>query len=534
MIEHKIRIGALLLASAMALTFSISDPAFARGRGGGGGGGGRGGGGGGGHAFHAGGGGGGGGIHFGGGGMHLGGGGLHLGGLRLGGLRLGGSHFGGSHFGRTHIAHLGRTGGTRLSARNALHSGNLASRDEHSVTGANEHAANTERGNERTANTANAARGSERTANTVRNNERTNRPNRNALPFGSRAYAHNHWQSWRDGRFTHGWQNWQGYPVFFGWAGPLFWPYAYDDIFDDLFWGYGYADPFWDYGFGDLLAGLFSPYGYGDLAGYMPGGAGYASGAGPRLASRGRAGVATASTAAPLAGELQQMCGEDAKNLVDWPIERIQQLVAPTAAQRTALDDLANASSKAAEIIRTACPSAVAFTPTGRLEAMQTRIDAMIQAAAVVRGPLGRFYNSLSDEQKARFNAAGHAPDQSAEARTSFVQNCRAASAALTWPQEQIEKAIRPTAAQQSRLDALRSAANKAAGDITASCPAELPLTPPARLDAIVKRLDAMLKAVKVVRSALNDFYGSLNDEQKAQFNVVGEPRVASAETRQP
>ena len=36
-----------------------------------------------------------------------------------------------------------------------------------------------------------------------------------------------------------------------------------------------------------------------------------------------------------------------------------------------------------------------------------------------------------------------------------------------------------------------------------------------------------MLQAVKTVRAALDDFYASLSDEQKAQFNVIGQPRAA-------
>ena len=94
----------------------------------------------------------------------------------------------------------------------------------------------------------------------------------------------------------------------------------------------------------------------------------------------------------------------------------------------------------------------------------------------------------------------------------------------MNWPQEQIEKAVRPDAAQQEKLDGLRTAAAKAAGDIAASCPAELPLTPPARLDAINSALNAMLDAVKTVRAALDSFYAALSDEQKAQFDAVGRP----------
>jgi hypothetical protein len=56
---------------------------------------------------------------------------------------------------------------------------------------------------------------------------------------------------------------------------------------------------------------------------------------------------------------------------------------------------------------------------------------------------------------------------------------------------------------------------------LKAACPAEPPASPPARLAALAARLDTMLKAVRVVHTALNDFYNSLSDEQKAQFNGI-------------
>jgi hypothetical protein len=42
-----------------------------------------------------------------------------------------------------------------------------------------------------------------------------------------------------------------------------------------------------------------------------------------------------------------------------------------------------------------------------------------------------------------------------------------------------------------------------------------------------------MLQAIKQVRSALDDFYGTLSDEQKAQFEAIGPRRTADqADTR--
>jgi hypothetical protein len=366
---------------------------------------------------------------------------------------------------------------------------------------------------------------------------RTNAARRN-LPTRqfARNFAHNH--MWREGRNFH--------RIFgTGWVGPLFWPYAYNDVYCDVFsgWGYGCGDPyaygygpFWDYGYGDLVGGLFSPYGYDNLTGFLPGAVASAE---PTLARHGRHGryetaaapppnqaVTNPSGGAGVSSDITALCGEDARDVAGLPIDRIQQTIVPSDAQSAALDDLANASVRAAQTIKSACPTAVSFTPVGRLAAMQQRIEAMKQAVDTVRPPLGRFYGLLNDEQKAQLAAAN--PEQAnPRARNSLAQNCSAANAATQWPTAQIESAVRPNEAQRARLAALQNAAAQAAEQLAASCPTEMPITPPARLDAVAKRLDAMLQAVKNVRAALNDFYGLLNDEQKAQFNLIGQPRAA-------
>jgi len=159
---------------------------------------------------------------------------------------------------------------------------------------------------------------------------------------------------------------------------------------------------------------------------------------------------------------------------------------------------------------------------------MQQRIEAMVQGVDVVRQPLDTFYGSLTDEQKAQLNAANQTPTQpNARARGSLAQNCATANTAIQWPGPRIEKALRPNEVQQASLNALQNAVTKAGEQLAASCPSELPTTPPARLAAVAKRLDVMLQAVKNVRVALDDFYGTLNDEQKAQFNTIGQQRTA-------
>jgi LTXXQ motif family protein len=177
-------------------------------------------------------------------------------------------------------------------------------------------------------------------------------------------------------------------------------------------------------------------------------------------------------------------------------------------------------------ISNTACPTSVAFTPTGRLAGMQQRIEAMEQAVDVVSGPLDRFYGALTDEQKAKLNSADQAQAQPNASSRGLAQSC-SKSAATEWPEARIESAVRPNEEQQAKLKALQSAATQAAEELAAACPSEMPTTPSARLAAVSKRLDVMLQAVKSVRVALDDFYGDLNDEQKAQFNRIGQSRTA-------
>jgi len=62
------------------------------------------------------------------------------------------------------------------------------------------------------------------------------------------------------------------------------------------------------------------------------------------------------------------------------------------------------ASSKAAEIIRGACPTERPETVTGRMAAMEKRMEAMLQAIKTVRPAMDAFYETLTDEQKARLN----------------------------------------------------------------------------------------------------------------------------------
>ncbi len=99
---------------------------------------------------------------------------------------------------------------------------------------------------------------------------------------------------------------------------------------------------------------------------------------------------------------------------------------------------------------------------------------------------------------------------------------------------QRIEETIKPTEQQKSAFDELKKVSTNAAKDLEASCPAETAKTVTERLDRVAKRLDALANALAMVKPALSDFYNSLNDEQKARFNVIGSGASKTSETRAP
>jgi hypothetical protein len=81
-----------------------------------------------------------------------------------------------------------------------------------------------------------------------------------------------------------------------------------------------------------------------------------------------------------------------------------------------------------------------------------------------------------------------------------------------------LERITRPTEAQRAAFDRLGEAAARARDLVQASCPTERAITPPGRLAAAEKHLSVMLEAIRTVRPALDEYYGSLSEEQKARL----------------
>jgi hypothetical protein len=316
--------------------------------------------------------------------------------------------------------------------------------------------------------------------------------------------AHNAWRHGHRARFV-------------AWFGPVFWPYAYSDIFDYTFWPSGYDDGYWAYAYDDFFDGIFwgeagPPADYA----YAPPSAGRSSAADRSSASR------------PSYAGVQELCRQPGNGVTAWPFADIERKVGLNADQKQLLGDVRKASEDAAAVFKASCPQENTFplTPPGRLGAMTARLDATLQAVQTVRPALEKFYDSLSDEQKERFNEIGPkntAANAEASVAPQAADTCKQPKQGLSnLPIEKIEDALNPTDAQEAELNKLQDATNKAVSILQAACPDETPITPPGRLAAMEKRLQAMIDSANTVKPSLESFYASLTNEQKARFNRIG------------
>ena len=298
------------------------------------------------------------------------------------------------------------------------------------------------------------------------------------------------------------------------WAGPAFWPAAYEDMVGYAVRAPGFDMRFWGDGFADVLAGILSQ---GD----------------DRTAARGRA-SATASAEDRTTGvgpdAAPKPCDSPTSASVDDMLAQLEQTVRPKPAQQTAYKDLKTAMTQAADDLKRACPGETPLTPLARLNATQQRLWAMQSAARVVRTPLANLVNLLDDDQKARLNGSAAAPARRAGGRgrdagegAAPAQICYMQSrGASEGPVNEIRARVRPTQAQEPALKTLADTDGGMAKLLIGSCPTKAPATALERIDAVLGRLDAMLYAISVVDAPLQGFYGSLSDEQKARFNSLG------------
>lgn len=99
---------------------------------------------------------------------------------------------------------------------------------------------------------------------------------------------------------------------------------------------------------------------------------------------------------------------------------------------------------------------------------------------------------------------------------------------------QRLERLTNPKDAQRESFERLVQGAEKARDLVRDACPTDdLPVTLPGRLALAEKRLTAMLDALRTLRPALDEFYASLSEEQKARL-YLGSPGGRGAAQRWP
>ena len=322
---------------------------------------------------------------------------------------------------------------------------------------------------------------------------------------------------WHGGRRPQGW--WRHPDGSYGWAGPVFWPFAHDDLANAVILGHTTSISL--YGYGDIYAAIFSPYAVKELAAYTaPQG---------RLARR-----------IPSA---QNIC--DVSDPAGFPTDRITAAVQPNELQRTALDELVTAWTVARDSIRATCPAQLPASASERLGLMRERLEAMIKATDAIAPPLAKFVDLLDANQKTRLDALTN--EARAALASSQHKDAQAASACAAdsdprydtqlqrqyeqlvqqqWPVADIASTLRLDDIGRARLDVLQDTTLRTMETLSA-CPTKPAATPQGRLTAVKARLETMLQAVKGVADALDDFEADLSDEQKAGFEAIGPKRGA-------
>ena len=101
--------------------------------------------------------------------------------------------------------------------------------------------------------------------------------------------------------------------------------------------------------------------------------------------------------------------------------------------------------------------------------------------------------------------------------RTELDRVCRPGAAGFAeWRIDILDEILKPTEAQRSKFEEFKSASSKAGGEMRSACPNEIPDSMVGHMQAMEKLTDAKSHAIKTVLPALEAFYATLSNGQKA------------------
>lgn len=101
-------------------------------------------------------------------------------------------------------------------------------------------------------------------------------------------------------------------------------------------------------------------------------------------------------------GMRRAFCGPLGGRFANERLSRMERVIEPSGEQRAAFERLREAMGQAQEKISASCIQERPLTATGRLAALEKRLEASLDAVKTVRPALDALFAMLSDEQKAR------------------------------------------------------------------------------------------------------------------------------------
>ncbi len=133
------------------------------------------------------------------------------------------------------------------------------------------------------------------------------------------------------------------------WRGPVYWPYAYNDLFYYTFWPDAYDPGYWAYAYDDFFDGVFFPDGApyveyaaeGPLRRLLCADHDHRRGAGFARPYSGGGGASTGNVPGRVNQATRDFCAEQASGITAWPIDKIASAVRPNDEQKKLLDESA-------------------------------------------------------------------------------------------------------------------------------------------------------------------------------------------------
>lgn len=211
----------------------------------------------------------------------------------------------------------------------------------------------------------------------------------------------------------------------------------------------------------------------------------------------------------------------------DWVTKRIKRGLRANTKQLRAFDNVRSQLIEGSKEIRSRCRVTKSDSPLERLAELKQRVWAIHDASVLARPAIKAFYDTLTDQQKAEFKTTMQAPPKNRKGAAAPMGEQYKACALQSGGNTQglldnIEKITLPTREQRAGLDNLRKVSSQFEKMLLASCAQPLAETPLARLDAADDQLVTLNYAASSMEFALNNFYSTLDSDQKANFDALG------------